>query len=362
MAPRRPHHRKRSSILSKDYSEDLSDFFSDYVSHIQVEPSEDNKNNITSDDDDKHAKYARQKEDDLNASNSSFPKRAYASFRHQAAISLKSSRVDAVLAAAGCAGSLAFLQFLTDHIPGYEFMGSFLVGSALKFFFNENPPTLEAFVQSSLFAIVAGESLHLVPYFCGEWARSVLLFSTVLYWKLYGGMWTSANTLAMIVAAESGGWTRVVPGMRELKWWANLQDDQVQKHFPWKFLFFPYLSGHLILYVLALLLSIVRRKARTYLIQREFISKQLDGGMDWQTDIVGGKERRERLRKLFNRMDTSGDGTLDVVELQVALRAATGTDISLSDTREILKSVDSDGNGSLDFNEFCASIDKLWPE
>ena len=61
-------------------------------------------------------------------------------------------------------------------------------------------------------------------------------------------------------------------------------------------------------------------------------------------------------------MDTSGDGLLDVIELQVALRAATGTDISLADTQEILQSVDSDGNGSLDFDEFCASIDKLWPE
>ena len=368
--------RKRASILAKDFDLDLSeldidDFAEDNHDKKEDRNDTDHQSNEEEeeeddDDEDKYAKYERQLKDraDLNASNSSFTKRALNSFRQTAAVSLKSSRVDAVLASFGCAGSLALLQFLSDSTPReYEFMGSFLVGSSLKFFYNENPPSLRPFVESSLFAIAAGQTLHFVPHFCGEYARTVLLFATILYWKLYGGMWTAANTLSMIVAVESGGWSTAVRGMKELNKWANSHEDDDpatinDAHFPWRYLFFPYISGHLILYGMACLMSILRRKVRTYLIQREFVSKQ----MGWEATIVGGRERRNRLRKLFNRMDTSGDGQLDVIELQVALRAATGTDISLADTKEILQSVDSDGNGSLDFDEFCASIDKLWPE
>ena len=365
---------KRSSILAKDFKLDINQFPLMQEQEGKEEEHYDDDDN-DDDDDDKHAKYEKQRRQnnkELNASQSSFTKRVRVSISHTVAVSLKSSRVDAVLAAFGCAGSLAFLQFLTTHTP-YEFFGSFLVGTTIKLFFNENPPSPKAFVHSSIFAVAAGHTLHFVPNFCGQYARPALLFATVLYWKLYGGMWTAANTLSMIVAVESGGWGSIVPGMRELNFFANNnheQDDDDDSssnkaHFPWHFLFFPYISGHLVLYGLARIMSVLRRKIRTHLIQREFITCQMMGGCfddHWQDHIVGGAERRERLRKLFNRMDSNGDGALDVIELQAALRAATGTDISLGDTKEILQSVDSDGNGSLDFDEFCASIDKLWPE
>lgn len=384
--------RKRSSILAKDFTLDMSeveivfdefaeDSYSRFPQHNESYQKLIHREHLANgeakdagevkekeeDDDDKHAKRARQlkKKDEFNDSSHSISthstfKRAYDSFRQVTALSFKSIRVDAFLAAFGCAGSLALLQFLTGITP-YEFNGSFLVGSSIKFFFNENPPSLKACVHSSMFAVVIGHTLHFVPHFCGQYARPVLLFATVLYWKLYGGMWTAANTLSMIVAVESGGWASVVPNIRELNAYANSHQEQAnQKRFPWMFLFFPYISGHIILYCMATAMSFLRRKIRTYLIQREFITKQM--GYDWQTEIVGGAERRERLRQLFNRMDTSGDGQLDVIELQVALRAVTVTDISLGDTKEILNSVDSDGNGSVDFDEFCASIDKLWPE
>jgi hypothetical protein len=116
--------------------------------------------------------------------------------------------------------------------------------------------------------------------------------------------------------------------------------------------------------VLACLFSVIRRNARVYLIRREFIKKEVAGRIRHlrRHSIVSGAERRKRLLHLFRRIDTSGDGQLDAIELQVALRAATGNDISLADTSAMIRSVDSDGNGTVDFDEFCASIDKLWIE
>lgn len=66
-----------------------------------------------------------------------------------------------------------------------------------------------------------------------------------------------------------------------------------------------------------------------------------------------------KLRRLFDRMDTSGDGRLDESELKVALRGAIGAELSLDDCVYIIKSVDSDGDGTIDFGEFKASVDKI---
>ena len=66
---------------------------------------------------------------------------------------------------------------------------------------------------------------------------------------------------------------------------------------------------------------------------------------------------RQILRPIFDRMDTSGDGRLDALELKLALRAFTGFDLDLEHCKFVIKSVDTDGDGTIDFNEFCASVD-----
>jgi EF-hand domain pair len=310
---------------------------------------EDNPSKEDDNEDDKYEKFNKNKQQ----MQASFAQRAFDSFQHTAAISLTANRVDAVLAAFGCAGTLALLQYLTNRFPTYEVNGSFLTASAIKFFLNESPGSLDACVQSSGIAILFGITLAFAPSYFDSYAREFFMFFMLLYWKLQGCLWGAASALTMAVAVQSGGsWSAVV---------AHPQDK-----FPWHFLFFPYISGHLILYALAFVMSLLRRKVRVRLLQREFfVSKHVTNEMKEsrllrRSSLVSGIERRQRLRQLFQRMDTSGDGHLDVLELQVALRAATGNDISREDTQDILNLVDSDGSGTVDFDEFCASIGKLW--
>lgn len=352
-SPIRRRYRRTSILIEEEQNlTELRDHYEDENADGQNPVEEEDED----DDDDKYAKYTRQQR--RRSSSDSISKRAFQSFRHTAALSLKSNRVDAFLAAFGCAASLALLQWLSLTFPGYEVMSSCLVSSSIKFFFNESPPSLEAFWKSSIFALLAGITLHFVPTTCGKYARPILLFVTVLYWKLQGGLWSAANTLSMTMAVESGGWFAVIPPTL-IPYLALLNNNtQEQPEFPWRFLLLPYLTGHLILYVLACLLSLIRRRVRVYLIRQEFISKEIVVG--FRAKIVSGKERRKRLWNLFHRMNTSGDGQLDAVELQVALRAATGTDISIADANAMIRCVDSDGNGTVDFDEFCASIEKLW--
>jgi nanoRNase/pAp phosphatase (c-di-AMP/oligoRNAs hydrolase) len=69
----------------------------------------------------------------------------------------------------------------------------------------------------------------------------------------------------------------------------------------------------------------------------------------WQ----GGEEalRRRRLRAAFDRTDTDGSGYLD--EQEVAASLASSGVIALPDTAtDLIKEIDADGNGKIDFEEF----------
>jgi len=59
---------------------------------------------------------------------------------------------------------------------------------------------------------------------------------------------------------------------------------------------------------------------------------------------------------MFEKMDTSKDGFLTIDELKVGLRAPIGTFyFKNTDWDEILISIDTDGNGMIDFSEFLAA-------
>ena len=55
----------------------------------------------------------------------------------------------------------------------------------------------------------------------------------------------------------------------------------------------------------------------------------------------------------FDDMDADGNGTLSFDEIKAAFEQA-GDPISDDSLRELLKSVDKDQNGSIDFAEFCS--------
>ena len=53
------------------------------------------------------------------------------------------------------------------------------------------------------------------------------------------------------------------------------------------------------------------------------------------------------------QFDTDRSGALDADELKIALRQVLGDDLSIDDCDDIIKHADRDGNGGLDFQEFC---------
>uniref|UniRef100_A0A7S1E4U6 EF-hand domain-containing protein n=1 Tax=Thalassionema nitzschioides TaxID=33649 RepID=A0A7S1E4U6_9STRA len=108
------------------------------------------------------------------------------------------------------------------------------------------------------------------------------------------------------------------------------------------------------LYVMALLLSPIRNRVRIRLLQREFFTVEAN-----YLKTLSPQEQTIRLRGLFDRMDLSGEGRLDAIAFQSAIQAASGERITMDDATRMLKSVDTDGDGSLSFYEFCQAMNDV---
>ncbi len=262
-----------------------------------------------------------------------------------------SKYADAVLAAGGAAGSLALLQVLQDtYFEDTLIMGGFLAGSSIKFFLNRNPPSLEAFWKSTAFSIVVGCSLHSFLWTMNEGDSTtvlskehssyVILFLMLFFWKLDGSIWGAGQSLANYLAFQSGFWAQHPSGFMSA--------------FPTWFIAGPYLLGHTYLYLCAVLVSLLRKRVRIFILRKDLLSAPRKG-----KSFVGPQGDREKLREFFQRIDTSGDGRLDAMELKLALRASTGDDISLEKCNDMIGSVDCDGDGTLDFDEFCELVNNI---
>ncbi|GMT32446.1 hypothetical protein PFISCL1PPCAC_23743, partial [Pristionchus fissidentatus] len=68
------------------------------------------------------------------------------------------------------------------------------------------------------------------------------------------------------------------------------------------------------------------------------------------------KELKE-YRQLFNMFDTDGSGAIGNEELKQAM-ISIGMDSNEEEIDKIIKEVDADGNGEIDFDEFCACMKK----
>jgi hypothetical protein len=254
---------------------------------------------------------------------------------------ITSKNADSVLAAVGAGLCLAILTYLSEVLQ-IPMMASFLVGGTIKMFYNREPPSLNAFWTSSIVLIPLGTFLHYVlTHGIGsvQYATPIILTVSMLYWKLssFGELWAPANNLAIYVAAGSGTWGR----------------NPLQEY-PIKYIVTPYVSGHLFIYAFALVWSKVRALVRAKLVSREFFMNESNHLRSLSTS-----EQKQRLRDLFDRMDLDGNGRLDVYELQLAFRKALECDISLEESRLIMKSTDTDGDSTLDFHEFCAAMEQL---
>lgn len=88
-----------------------------------------------------------------------------------------------------------------------------------------------------------------------------------------------------------------------------------------------------------------------------------DGGIDYNEFVaatlhVSKLEKEENLLKAFKDLDKDGNGVISADELQAALAKFGIAD----DVKELLKSADTNGDGSIDYSEFCALLRSQKPE
>ncbi|KAH3828050.1 neo-calmodulin-like [Dreissena polymorpha] len=77
--------------------------------------------------------------------------------------------------------------------------------------------------------------------------------------------------------------------------------------------------------------------------------------MDEQT--CGRDSFVEEFREIFNMFDTNGDGSISTRELKTIMRSL-GQDPSETELRDMVKGVDADSSGEVEFDEFVKLIAK----
>ncbi|KAI5063246.1 hypothetical protein GOP47_0021793 [Adiantum capillus-veneris] len=70
-----------------------------------------------------------------------------------------------------------------------------------------------------------------------------------------------------------------------------------------------------------------------------------------KTRLPPTDEQRQEIQEAFDLFDTDESGTIDAVELQVAMRAL-GFEAGYEEIERMIKDIDKDGSGSIDFEEF----------
>lgn len=80
---------------------------------------------------------------------------------------------------------------------------------------------------------------------------------------------------------------------------------------------------------------------------------------EWRTATLkfNSKISSSRVKEAFDFFDKDGSGSISTSELREALGGATGYELSAFD--KLIKEVDSDGNGEIDFEEFKKMMESL---
>jgi hypothetical protein len=228
--------------------------------------------------------------------------------------------VDTFLGGAGIAVSMAGLAVIESKFAVKMFSPP-MMASALIFFSPEHPPGPRNFFSGTLAGGTAGGAIfHLVTRAGMRPPVAAGLAVGALF------MWFKAtNTIfppaAVLTALSAGAISQA--GSSSLRALAKANS---------KFLVFPWAAGHACLYASAMAFGEVRTAAHSWLSLREL-------------QTLPQKMKGMNLRDVFNTFDTSGDGHLDSMELKMALRKATGMDVSMNRVNAIIRAIDVNGDG-----------------
>ena len=239
--------------------------------------------------------------------------------------------LDAALAAVALASSVWLLHAIDQSgaIDRVRLFSPPMLSSAIIFFAGPRPPPIAAFAGATAGAFVVGVLLHQLGMVVGSTsaaaqgaAAGLLLF----YFKVSGSFFVPTVGLAAYLAYTDGEWS----------FWS-----------PFSFLLAPWATGHLALYGMATAVAEARQHVRVSLLSGSLRAKIMNGNRF---------DAPQKLRDVFDRYDTDASGFLDPTELKLAMRTVTGDDLTINDCARIVRALDCDGNGVIDFHEFGLAI------
>lgn len=233
--------------------------------------------------------------------------------------------VDTLIAAIGSTLGIALVA-ASEQVTGVPLVIPPMLSAGIVFFYGSNPPSPKAFLWGTAASSTLGLTITTTCAQCGlPWfvGTSMSVASLLMVYRLWGFTFPSLAAFPGLLAGAAQ-----VPG-------ASSSLAAV------RFLCFPWLAGHVVLYSVAMATSVARRIIRNRLTSAMFAR--------W------GTLSDESLRETFNRFDTNGNGNLDYIDLQVGLRSI-GYTVNAKEAEALIQTVDVDGNGVIDFEEFKAVV------
>ena len=263
------------------------------------------------------------------AAKSKKPARRASSFQSQTLsrypVSLPKA-IDAMLAGGGLAAAIALLC-IAQGVIGLKLFVAPMMASGIIFFSAKRPPPVTGFAVGTLAGTTLCSTAFVLTKQWGVMTAEYGLAAGLLLvvYKMTNSMFPPAAVLSVLIAQELNG--------------SEAQELNTPLAVA-RFACFPWLAGHAVLYGGALGMAEVRSRTRAWIMQSQLRSSI-------------NNFAPEALRESFDRLDTSGDGYLDAEELMVALRMARGEFVSKEKAAELIGSADADGDGVIDFREFC---------